>query len=82
MKVYVTHVSIPAMSTIGYGEGYGLGECGRRFRVTFAGDHRPMRYLGEALAAASEAGENAPAIEVEDWQVLSVIDEEAQPLLN
>lgn len=54
MTVYVERVSIPAMSTIGFGYGRDENGC----EVTFYGDHRPMRELGEALI---EAGEPIPA---------------------
>jgi hypothetical protein len=61
MRVHVYRVSIPAMSTIGYGEG--LDEADRR--VTFLGDHRPMRDLGRALPHATEP----VYAEVEPWQI-------------
>jgi hypothetical protein len=51
------------MSTIGFG--YGFDETGQA--VTFSGDHRPMRDLGEALARAAEP----PVVDLEDWQVIS-----------
>ena len=62
--IAVTRVSIPAMSTIGYGRG--VDDQGNLVR--FAGDHRPLRQLGEALAAATEPIE----VEVADWQALSI----------
>jgi hypothetical protein len=62
MIVTLTHVTIPAMSTIGYG----LDDMGRL--VCFAGDHRPLRHLGEAVAAATEP----ILVDIEDWQVLGV----------
>lgn len=49
MKVIVERISIPAMSTIGYGGG--VDSAGNR--VTFFGDHRPMRHIGEAISEAS-----------------------------
>jgi hypothetical protein len=52
------------MSTVGYGEG--LDEADRR--VTFVGDHRPMRDLGRALPHALEPG----YAEVEAWQITEV----------
>jgi len=52
-------VSVPAMSTIGYGEGIET-ETGEEIR--FCGDHRPLRDLGEALRYASEPPES--------WQIL------------
>jgi len=45
ITVHVTRVNIPAMSTIGFGEGW----TDQGQRVSFMGDHRPMRHLGEAL---------------------------------
>jgi len=64
MTVTLTHVSIPPWSTIGYGQG--IDDEGRHVR--FAGDHRPLRHLGEALARAEEP----IPVEVEPWQVLSI----------
>ncbi len=64
MRITVTNISVPAMSTIGYGEG--IDENGNT--VTFIGDHRPMRDLVEALMQAD--GEEVVA-EVEDWQIKS-----------
>jgi hypothetical protein len=62
MRVQVLRVSIPAWSTIGYGEG--LTEDERR--VHFMGDHRPMRELGRALPHAQEP----VYAEVESWQLV------------
>jgi hypothetical protein len=62
MRIQVQRVSIPAMSTIGYGEG--LDETNRH--VTFLGDHRPMRDLGRALPNATEP----IYAEVEAWQLV------------
>ena len=50
IEVHVTRVNIPAMSTIGYGEGW----TDQGQRVSFMGDHRPMRNLGEALKDAED----------------------------
>lgn len=72
--VRVLRVNIPAMSTMGYG--WGEGEDGKG--VTFAGDHRPMRALGEALQAAAANGEDAPVAWVEDWQVLQTGEDRGQ----
>jgi hypothetical protein len=63
MRVRVLKVSIPAMSTIGYGFGINI-ETGAEIR--FCGDHRPLRNFGEALRLASES----PEIEIEPWQIL------------
>ena len=62
MTVTVFRIRIPAMSTLGYG--YGTAPDGQA--VTFVGDHRPMRCLGQALGQATE-----PVVaEVEDWQIV------------
>jgi hypothetical protein len=63
MRVRVFRVRIPAISTIGYGEGIET-ETGQQIR--FYGDQRPLRDLGEALRCASEL----PEAEVEPWQIL------------
>jgi hypothetical protein len=63
MRVRVFRVSIPAMSTIGYGFGTEI-ETGEEIR--FGGDHRPFRDLGEALHSASEPVQ----AEIEPWQIL------------
>ena len=68
MAVQVNRVTIPAFSTIGYA--YGI-DTDTGEEVKFAGDHRPMRYLGEAL----RAGE-VPEVDLEGWQVLSRTTEE------
>ena len=67
MRVRVTRVSIPSMSTIGYGWGTDT-TTGKP--VKFAGDHRPMRHLGEAIVEARAAHADAPVVELEDWQIL------------
>lgn len=62
MKVFVDHITVPAGSTLGYGDGKdAAGEP-----VRFAGDHRPMRDLGELLAVSDEP----IGIEIETWQVI------------
>ena len=63
MHVQVLSISIPAMSTIGYGYGTEI-ETGEEIR--FCGDHRSLRNLGEALRYASEPLE----AEIEPWQIL------------
>jgi hypothetical protein len=63
MRVRVFRVSIPALSTIGYGYGINV-ETGAE--VHFCGDHRPVRNLGEALRFATEP----PEVEIESWQIL------------
>ena len=62
--IAVEKVAIPPWSTIGYGQG--IDEDGNTVR--FAGDHRPLRHLGEALTVATEPIE----VEVADWQLLSI----------
>jgi len=64
VTIALHQVTVPAGSTIGYG--FGVDETGRI--VCFAGDHRPLRQLGEALAGADEP----ILVEVELWQVVSV----------
>jgi hypothetical protein len=59
----VFKVSIPALSTNGYGYGIDLETGGN---VCFCSDHRPLRNFGEALRLASEP----PEIEIEPWQIL------------
>ena len=62
MNVRVHRINIPAWSTIGYG--YGVSAVDGR-PITFTGDHRPMRHLGEELR---RRGEPVEAV-IEDWQV-------------
>lgn len=62
--VHVTHVNLPAGSTIGHG----YGRTDDNTEVIFSGDHRPMRALGEALSDASEP----IMVDLEDWQVHAV----------
>jgi hypothetical protein len=62
MRIQVYHVHIPALSTVGYGEGY--DQEGRP--VTFLGDHRPMRDLGRVVRNATEP----VSVEVEPWQLV------------
>jgi hypothetical protein len=64
MTLHLERITIPAGSTIGYGRG--IDEHGNVVR--FAGDWRPLRDLGEVLAAATGPIE----ADVSDWQVLSV----------
>jgi hypothetical protein len=64
MVVTVRRISIPAMSTIGYG--WGTDEDGNEVR--FAGDHRPMRDIGEAMQHTTSA--EPVVVELEDWQIL------------
>lgn len=64
MRIQVYHVHIPALSTVGYGEGYDPEER----PVTFLGDHRPKRDLGRAVRHATEP----VSVEVEPWQITEV----------
>jgi len=73
MQVTVHHINIPQWSTIGYGEGVGpAGEA-----VTFVGDHRPMRDIGEAIAQAASR-EDLPVAEIDDWQITGVTTPEKE----
>ena len=67
MLVTVDTVHTPAsgMSTIVTASG--LDEKGRR--VTFAGDHRPMSGLAEAVEYEGEV-----EVELESWQILSIVE--------
>ncbi len=67
MRVTVFAVSIPAMSTIGYGSG--LDDEGNEVR--FTGDHRPMRHIGEAVTSARK-DEELPVVSLEPWQILRI----------
>jgi hypothetical protein len=66
IKIY--RVFVPAMSTIGYAWGKDI-ETGEA--VKFAGDHRPMSHLCDALRAAAGNDAEPPEVEVEGWQILS-----------
>lgn len=61
--VMVDRVTIPAMSTVGYG--FGTTESGEP--IQFVGDHRPMRELGIALREAQVP----VVVSVEPWQIVS-----------
>lgn len=50
MRIRVTRITIPPMSTIGYGYGRNV-DTGDM--VTWVGDHRPMRNLGHELDQAT-----------------------------
>jgi hypothetical protein len=65
MRVIIYHVSIPAMSTVGFGYGF---DAASGDEVHFVGDHRAMRGLGEALHSGAETVE----VNVEDWQMISI----------
>ncbi len=64
MHLTVFRVTIPAMSTIGYGTG--KDERGKSYQ--FVGDHRPIRHLGQAVAGAASVDE-LPTVDLEDWQL-------------
>ena len=67
--VRVDHVMLPAWSTLGFGQGEMLpgGET-----VEFAGDHRAMRDLAEAVSEAGFEVLDLPIVDLDDFQVLSV----------
>ena len=65
MLVQVLRVTVPPMSTIGYG--YGVNEKGQE--VSFVGDHRPMRYIGDLMMSLAP---DPCEIELESWQIMSV----------
>ena len=63
MNVRVHRINIPAWSTIGYG--YGVDSVDGK-PVTFTGDHRPMRSLGEELRRVGAPIEAY----IEPWQII------------
>ncbi len=65
MLVQVYRVSIPAMSTIGYGR----GQSEDVQWIEFVGDHRPMRHLGQAVALAESKSE-LPVVHLDGWQIM------------
>lgn len=72
MTVHTYRVTVPAWSSVGYG--YGHTEIdGKRFRVSFVGDHRPMRELCEAMQAHHAIDPDATSLEaeVEEYQLLT-----------
>ena len=66
MEVHVYSISVPAMSTIGYG--YGL-KIGTGDEVYFSGDRQSMRELSDAL----QLGKEPPVALIEPWQVICQI---------
>lgn len=69
MKVRVIDVLIPDGSTIGFGRGYPEGDETKL--VYFAGDHRMLAAIGDAVAASEDAGFDV-MVEVPDWAVLTI----------
>ena len=67
--VSVLKVSIPVGSSIGYGQGVDI-ETGEV--VSFMGDYRPMRDLGEEVANLANAHEGTCTVFLEDWQLLCI----------
>ena len=67
--VSVLEVSIPVGSSIGYGQGVDI-ETGEV--VTFVGDHRPMRDLGEEVATLGNAHDGTCTVRLDDWQLLCI----------
>ncbi len=63
MQLQVHKVTIPSMSSIGYGVGVDV-ETGEE--ISFCADHRPMRALGEAMRSAY----HPPLAEIQPWQIL------------
>ncbi len=61
MRLTVVEVEVPAMSTVGIA----LGVDENNVRWMFAGDHRPMAALAEALGNGEEV-----IVEVGDYQVI------------
>lgn len=60
MQIEVGRVVIPPGSSIGYGIGRELGAGPDSEIVIFAGDHRPMQALGEALEAGTVVVADVP----------------------
>lgn len=56
MRLTIESVSVPPMSTIGFG--VGSDETGKRWR--FVGDWRPMAAICEALEAGEDVEANVP----------------------
>lgn len=69
ITVEVDQVQIPAMSTLGYGTGTDV-DSGNRVR--FAGDHRSMRALGQAINGGELPMGELPRVELEGWEILQV----------
>ena len=69
MMATVTRINVPAGSTLGYGEA--VAEDGTVY--AFAGDHRPMRNIGEALAAGE-----APEIDTDEAFILAINEVDPQ----
>ncbi len=69
MLLTVHRVTIPAWSTVGYGQGN--DSEGQAWE--FVGGHRPMRHLGEAVQAAGRI-EDLPTTDVEAWQLVGSIE--------
>jgi hypothetical protein len=63
MYATVTRVNVPADSTLGYGEA--VDDEGTTY--AFAGDHRPMRYLGQSLDEGYE-----PRIDLDNGMILAI----------
>lgn len=67
ITVTVKRVNIPAFSTVGYGEG--TDDQGRT--ISFIGDHRPLRDIGEAISAARDA-HDLPIVDLDASQITSI----------
>lgn len=66
-RVTVSRITVPAMSTIGYG--YGT-DADTGEPVTFCEGHRYMRHLGEELQQAVRDTGELQTITVDDWMLL------------
>ena len=69
MRVTVTRVNIPAMSTTGFG--WGTNEQGQT--VQFVGDHRPLRDIGKLIQQA-RSEDDLPVTDLNDYQIVEVSD--------
>ena len=63
MRVYVENLKLLSGSSVAVG----IGRDANGVPLSFGGDHRAMRDIGEALAATGQP----VAAEVDDWQLLS-----------
>ncbi len=66
-RVTVERINIPPMSTTGYG--WGRDEDGNT--ISFFGDHRPMRDIGEAIQFARDR-DDLPVADVPDDVIIQI----------
>lgn len=64
MMVRADRIHIPADSSIGFGEGEDIETTER---VSFIGDSRMMRDIGEGILAAGSEVLDLPVVEVPEW---------------